>query len=54
MIEQYCNTLNKLNIVIYKKYLDENASNELLKNILMVPMHMKHPLVTKAGQPSKK
>ena len=54
MIEQYCNTLNKLNIVIYKKYLDENVSTELLKTILMDPLHMKYPLVIKVGQSSKK
>jgi len=26
MIEQYSNPFNKLNIVIYKKYLEENIS----------------------------
>jgi len=54
MIEQYSNPLNKLNIVIYKKYLEENVSTELLQTILTDPDHMKNPLVTKGGQPSKK
>ena len=54
MTEQYCNPSHKLNIVVYKKYLEEPASDALLSSILTDPQHFKHALITKAGQPSKK
>ena len=54
MMEQYCNPAYKVDIVVYKKYLEESVSNALLETILLDPRHMKNPLVTKAGQPSKK
>ena len=54
MIEQYCNLSYKLNVVVYKKYLEEDVSNTLLESILLDPRHMKNPMITKAGQPSKK
>ncbi len=50
MMEQYCNPVYKVDIVVYKKYLEESVSNALLETILMDPRHMKNPLVTKAGE----
>jgi len=54
MSEQYYNPSHKLNIIVYKKYLEEPASDALLSSILTDPQHFKHPVITKAGQPSKK
>jgi len=54
MTEQYCNPSHKLNIIVYKKYLEEPTSDALLSSILTDPQHFKHALITKAGQPSKK
>jgi len=54
MMEQYKNPLYQVDIVVYKKYLDDGAADSLLDTILMDPKHTKHPLTTKAGQPSKK
>ena len=54
MIEQYYNISYKIDIVIHKKYLEDTESNALLHIVLSDPKHIKHALVTKAGQPSKK
>ena len=53
-IDKYCNHLYKLDIVIHKKYVDDHGSDELLATILADPKHMKYPMITKAGKPSKK
>ena len=53
-IQEYNNIAHKLNIIVYKKYLDDSHSDALLQNILSEPRNMKYPLLTKAGQPSKK
>ena len=54
MIEQYYNISYKIDIVIHKKYLEDTESDALLHIVLSDPKHIKHSLVTKAGQPSKK
>ena len=54
MIEQYYNISYKIDIVIHKKYLEDTESDALLHIVLSDPKHIKHTLVTKAGQPSKK
>ena len=54
MIEQYCDPLYKVDIVVYKKYLEDSVSDALLSSILSDPRHFTHSLITKAGQPSKK
>ena len=54
MIEQYYNISYKIDIVIHKKYLEDTESDALLHIVLSDPKHIKHALVTKAGQPSKK
>jgi len=53
-IVKYCNISYKLDIVVHKKYLKDSESDALLHNILSEPRNMKYPLLTKAGQPSKK
>ena len=53
-IQEYNNIAHKLNIIVYKKYLKDSDSDALLHNILSEPRNMKYPLLTKAGQPSKK
>jgi len=54
MTEQYCNPSCKLDIIVYKKYLEDSESDALLQTVLSDPHHFKYPLLTKAGQPSKK
>lgn len=54
MTEYYYNPSHKLNIVVYKKYLEEPVADALLSSILSDPQHFKHSLITKAGKPSKK
>lgn len=54
MTEYYYNPSHKLNIVVYKKYLEESVSDALLSSILTDPQHFKHQLITKTGKPSKK
>ena len=51
---QYYNDSYKLNIVVYKKYLEDKDSDALLHTVLSDPKNIKHSLITKAGQPSKK
>ena len=51
---KYCNLSYQLDIVIHKKYLEEHVSDSLLNTILTEPQHFKYPMMTKAGQPSKK
>ena len=51
MIEQYYNISYKIDIVIHKKYLEDTESDALLHIVLSDPKHIKHALVTKAGQP---
>jgi alkylated DNA repair dioxygenase AlkB len=53
-IQEYNNIAHKLNFIVYKKYLEDSHSDALLHNILSEPRNMKYPLLTKAGQPSKK
>jgi alkylated DNA repair dioxygenase AlkB len=53
MMEQYKNPLYQVDIVVYKKYLDDGAADSLLDSILTgrsETKHTKHPLTTKAGQ----
>ena len=53
-IQEYNNISYKLNIIVYKKYVEDAESDALLQNILSEPRNVKYPLLTKAGQPSKK
>ena len=53
-IQEYNNIAHKLNIIVYKKYLEDIESDALLQTVLSDPHHFKYPLLTKAGQPSKK
>ena len=53
-IHKYNNISYNINIIVYKKYLEDTESDALLHTVLSDPKHFKHALVTKAGQPSKK